>query len=359
MRKYSFTKEEEQIIIDDYVNNLISIKEIGEKYNIKSKTRITTILGNNVRSKSEALKISHKKYPERFKHTEESKKKISMIRLEYMKNNPEKTAWRMKNISYPEKIFKKILNDNGFDKKFLIIREYPVFPFYIDFAFVDLKLAVEIDGSQHLLVDRKQKDDEKDNLLIKNGWSVLRFTAYDVLHNKEMILLKLNDVIGDNKQIYERVGILRYPKLSLKKERGEDGLTNKERERAFKQRRCEWPSKEELSKLTQNMSFTKIGEMYGVSDNAIKNWCKKYNLPYKKSDINPPKPIKKCQQCNKILHEKAMGNICLTCIREGVISRDELEKLSIDNDWNRYKVAEILGFHESYIRQLWKKHKLK
>lgn len=359
MRKYSFTKEEEQIIIDDYVNNLISIREIGEKYNIKSKSKIITILGNNVRSYSEALKISHKKHPERFKHTEKTKQKIREKRLEFMKNNPEKTAWRMKNISYPEKSFKKIISENGLDKKFLIIREYSVFPFYIDFAFVYLKLAIEIDGSQHLLETRKQKDDEKDNLLIKNGWSVLHFTAYDVLYNKEMVLLKLNEVIGNNKQTYERVGILSQPKSSLKKERGEDGLTEKERERSFNQRRCKWPLKDELFELIQNTPFTKIGEMYGVSDNTIKNWCKKYNLPYKKSDINPSKPIKKCKRCNKVLHEKTIGDICLICIRESVISREELEKLSINNNWNRYKIAEILGFNESYIRQLWKKYGLR
>ena len=31
--------------------------------------------------------------------------------------------------------------------------------------------------------------------------------------------------------------------------------------------------------------FTKIGEMYQVSDNAIRKWCDKFNLPRKVSDI--------------------------------------------------------------------------
>ena len=29
-----------------------------------------------------------------------------------------------------------------------------------------------------------------------------------------------------------------------------------------------------------------VGESYGVSDNAIRKWCKKYELPYKKTEIN-------------------------------------------------------------------------
>lgn len=45
------------------------------------------------------------------------------------------------------------------------------------------------------------------------------------------------------------------------------------------------PSKEELESLIYTLPFTKIGEIYGVSDNAVRKWCKKYNLPYRKKDI--------------------------------------------------------------------------
>lgn len=41
------------------------------------------------------------------------------------------------------------------------------------------------------------------------------------------------------------------------------------------------PPKEDLEKLIYNTSFTKIGEMYGVSDNAVRKWCKKYGLPFR------------------------------------------------------------------------------
>jgi very-short-patch-repair endonuclease len=39
----------------------------------------------------------------------------------------------------------------------------------VDFAFTDQRIAIEIDGSQHLLPERKAKDDEKDALLIEQG----------------------------------------------------------------------------------------------------------------------------------------------------------------------------------------------
>lgn len=54
---------------------------------------------------------------------------------------------------------------------------------------------------------------------------------------------------------------------------------------AISQRKTERPSKEDLLKLIKTMSFVQIGEMYGVSDNAIRRWCKDYNLPHKKKDV--------------------------------------------------------------------------
>lgn len=37
--------------------------------------------------------------------------------------------------------------------------------------------------------------------------------------------------------------------------------------------------------MIRNMPFTKIGEKYGVSDNAIRKWCKAEKLPTKKTEI--------------------------------------------------------------------------
>ena len=47
----------------------------------------------------------------------------------------------------------------------------------------------------------------------------------------------------------------------------------------------ERPNRKELKKLIRTIPFTKIGEKYGVSDNAIRKWCKVENLPTKKTDI--------------------------------------------------------------------------
>lgn len=45
------------------------------------------------------------------------------------------------------------------------------------------------------------------------------------------------------------------------------------------------PSKEDLEKLIYNTPFTKIGEMYDVSDNTVRKWCKKYGLPFRYGEL--------------------------------------------------------------------------
>ena len=46
------------------------------------------------------------------------------------------------------------------------------------------------------------------------------------------------------------------------------------------------PSREQLKEEIRNNSFLALSKKYEVSDNAIRKWCKVYNLPYKKRDID-------------------------------------------------------------------------
>lgn len=57
------------------------------------------------------------------------------------------------------------------------------------------------------------------------------------------------------------------------------------------------PSKEELYQLLLNNSFVAVGKMFKVSDNAIRKWCKGYNIPYLASDY------KKINKGHSIRHQ--------------------------------------------------------
>ena len=45
-------------------------------------------------------------------------------------------------------------------------------------------------------------------------------------------------------------------------------------------------SKEVLQELIYKYPFTQIGKMFGVTDNTIRKWCKKYGLPFRRRDID-------------------------------------------------------------------------
>ena len=45
------------------------------------------------------------------------------------------------------------------------------------------------------------------------------------------------------------------------------------------------PEKDILKEQIRNLPFTKIGEIYNVSDNAVRKWCDFYKLPRTKTEI--------------------------------------------------------------------------
>lgn len=56
------------------------------------------------------------------------------------------------------------------------------------------------------------------------------------------------------------------------------------------QRKVERPSKEILYQEIKMTSFSAVGRKYGVSDNAIRKWCKTYGLPTKSSEYKRKEP---------------------------------------------------------------------
>jgi very-short-patch-repair endonuclease len=59
----------------------------------------------------------------------------------------------------------------------------------VDLLCADSRLAIELDGSQHLgSVDAYRRDRRKDQLLQENGYFVLRFLAEDVGKNLDLVL---------------------------------------------------------------------------------------------------------------------------------------------------------------------------
>ena len=55
--------------------------------------------------------------------------------------------------------------------------------------------------------------------------------------------------------------------------------------RVLQQSKSAKPTREILKEKIKTTPFTTIGIEYGVTDNAVRKWCKTYNLPYRTCDI--------------------------------------------------------------------------
>ena len=70
-------------------------------------------------------------------------------------------------------------------------RQFPVGSYIADFACIDRKLIVELDGGQHQ--DQIVYDEKRTIFLQAQGWQVLRFWNNDVLNNLEGVLARIVD----------------------------------------------------------------------------------------------------------------------------------------------------------------------
>lgn len=69
-------------------------------------------------------------------------------------------------------------------------RQHPVGSYVLDFACIDARLAIEIDGGQH--AETQIEDSLRSAWLEERGWKVLRFWNNDVLQNIEGVLAEID-----------------------------------------------------------------------------------------------------------------------------------------------------------------------
>jgi len=72
-------------------------------------------------------------------------------------------------------------------------RQHPIGAYIADFACLEKKCVIELDGGQHQA--QAAYDECRTQFLQKQGWQVLRFWNYDVLNNLEGILLRISETL--------------------------------------------------------------------------------------------------------------------------------------------------------------------
>ena len=64
-------------------------------------------------------------------------------------------------------------------------RQFPIGPYFADFACREDHLVIELDGSQHADSDY---DRRRDKFMVEQGWSVLRFWNVDALQERDAVV---------------------------------------------------------------------------------------------------------------------------------------------------------------------------
>jgi very-short-patch-repair endonuclease len=134
------------------------------------------------------------------KHPQEVKDKISKARRKYLSENPDMVPYKLnhysKGPSYPERYWKKI-----FDKAELnYVEQYQIHTYQLDFALVEEKIDIEIDGDQHYLDRRIIKSDKHRNEYLENlGWKIIRvrWSEYKKLVDKQNRMDYVNNIINE------------------------------------------------------------------------------------------------------------------------------------------------------------------
>jgi very-short-patch-repair endonuclease len=181
-------------------------------------------------------------------------------------------------MSRPEKTFEKMLKEYGISDKYNIKYGLPVSKYFLDFALLEYKIDIEIDGVQHIRNKNNIEHDKiRDTFLLKEGWKVYRISAKELL-NKNVI----NDLTKfientSNYRSYDPIEILkqyRGPKYKYG--------SRSEYSKAIKEKNNEKvkPIIQEL--LNSNIVFEKYGwvgeasKIIGITSQKVKKWMERY-----------------------------------------------------------------------------------
>lgn len=145
---------------------------------------------------------TRKKLSERAKSriiSEETRKKISESRIRYLREHPDQVPYVLNHYSngpsYAEKYWAEILEK----EKIQHIKEHRVAAYSLDFAILDSKIDLEIDGDQHYLDPRIIESDKRRNEYLTNeGWTIIRVRWSDFcrMEDKPSFVRSILDQLG-------------------------------------------------------------------------------------------------------------------------------------------------------------------
>jgi len=81
------------------------------------------------------------------------------------------------------------------------VRQYPMADaIVVDIAFVDEKLAIEVDGDNHLSAKQKKKDGARDRFLVRNNWLPFRINEQQFKSNPTFFRHLIKELVNERRK---------------------------------------------------------------------------------------------------------------------------------------------------------------
>lgn len=171
--------------------------------------------------------------------------------------------WKIRKESYPEKIVREWL-EVSLANKFKIVSEYKPIEckrnYRFDFAFVDIKLAIEVNGGQHYENGKfTAYHINRQNYFKQFGWKILNIRAIDVIKDFKNVKKSIRLFIKNQKEYKFKKNKIRTQKELIEKK--------------FKL----------ISKCFFNgITLTKIAKKFNICEASLTLFIKKMKLTRKK-----------------------------------------------------------------------------
>jgi very-short-patch-repair endonuclease/rubredoxin len=229
----------------------------------KKFSRAAHIINCDLNPKSKEIRTKSSNSRKGSKLSVESRLKMSESRKRYLKENPDKNPFVIRNqnkLTYFERLLSDKLNEIGITG---FLTNFSHGPYYYDLAFPTLKINIEVDGNTHNSEKRKNRDLIRDEWSISQGWRVLRIRNESVLYELDKVIEEILKLIGsenipslkilDSSELKKRLEI---EKSERKKKRLEEKESRRENKFLIR-------DKEILEKIervkTSNIDFSEFG----------------------------------------------------------------------------------------------------
>ena len=261
----------------------LTYKELHSKIGISNATIHNAVKKGLFKSRTTSESLIYTKYdrtsiwtPERRKLQSEAKKKLYKEHPEKHPNR--KLANNRQQMSYPEKLVYDWLTTQSIE----FIHQRKIDKYYVDFNIGSL--CIEVDGKYF---HNKESDIKRDKIITDLGFTIRRVSASNIIKHGASIVLDQSipdDILAKHIDLRKT----RICPICKSTYYGKRTICSDECKKKSMVLKCTIPpvSQSDLQQLIDsNTPFTTIGKQYGVSDNAVRKWCKKYNINTSKQSV--------------------------------------------------------------------------